>query len=1045
MISAMTAEQPKPPSTDQQVQKEYQESLERYKPIYQKHYALFLQAIRESKSEDVFIPLFEKLIEFFQQLQPKDISEGFWKAVALCFFNELVTLSKSETSPDKHTLPLNEYLVHFYHGVIHLSLKNPEKALPCFVRSCELMEKGRGKAVEPQFMDYLDFCFIGNNNEKEYNLQATYVLRPKNADIYYYLGMVKRELNRAGFNEDLAHAFCLRGANLSLFNEHHAALNAFNKAIELNSLASDYYYRRGISHWAAGNRQSALSDYQIAIDKCSNPKRRFTIRRKLAEAHYEMGEFQQALSLMTRLSEQKSEIVVTINEQGLRKLDPNAIMLIEELFFISHFMGKVYHELGERELSLASYESALKMQVGTLECEWMTLAPRIAVGSYENAQYYIERQEFQKALHCYRLVIVAYKKAVVAISHRLIAQPLKKITPRYHIELFVAHVVLLQSLPKKEINLDRYRNDALELIEEIKKRAENFDVDIADFLKKAHSILEEGIDFCVDKQWLDREIAEHEKQAKIYNAERSHPPDRPFKEFMKILEEQKGFFSVIFDWPEVDKIQQTAILNSHHAFLKYLIVRHEIVRLYAMKSQQAKSIGHKGNAFKSLVAAVTVLNSVREEMEQYRRTVVDAQEVKDIVQLKLSDLKVMEYKIISEQITQYLNQSDFHRDCGHYTDARKSLEMAEACVEALDKIEIGKDIGGRLERMAVLQRMHVDARPLDILRRIKENRSYIDKKLQADEVGRCKRKLAEYENDPLVLCYGKLGNTTAVPFPSQLIEGAVKKQRTAAMRQTVNLSAHRVGLLYSEGPYDPQRKSAKVFGALAINFNEEIMAAHGARQTAGKEWKNYCDSITARVWRGTQLCHRFEHKQQNKDAIPIGFFHKAVVKEFDPKAHLHSEQAFYESLNALDIEKFIFDFRTANPSFKEGCKVYLVTFDMASELASCSTCKTSAIDMQNGLQNEGSFLFKLQKYLTAHGYVLAGNKHQQPGLKTVTRILAAKPYLDERHANPASKNAKYLHNMGIFEMVSPTVFASGTEAKLEQPGKQEKTAFTMPR
>ena len=57
----------------------------------------------------------------------------------------------------------------------------------------------------------------------------------------------------------------LRGLTLGKVGNHQEAINAYNKAIQLNPKDAEAYGNRGVAYSKLGNYQQAIKDYNKAI------------------------------------------------------------------------------------------------------------------------------------------------------------------------------------------------------------------------------------------------------------------------------------------------------------------------------------------------------------------------------------------------------------------------------------------------------------------------------------------------------------------------------------------------------------------------------------------------------------------------------------------------------------------------------------------------------------------------------------------------------------------------------------------------------------
>lgn len=309
-------------------------------------------------------------------------------------------------------------------------------------------------------------------------------------------------------------------------------------------------------------------------------------------------------------------------------------------------------------------------------------------------------------------------------------------------------------------------------------------------------------------------------------------------------------------------------------------------------------------------------------------------------------------------------------------------------------------------------------------------KSFLEERLKNKE-------LAEsIASHPLTLLYGKRSNPLPIHYPTQYLVGHVSAMRdTDKYRNNTNFSGHSISLVYSETRHKNNTKQQKIIIEIPINYPSSIekpITNTATRESPIKRNETeQQQAYVVRIRRGKTFVDSYV-KSNNQNANSLLFAKNANSNKFTPRDHTHSEQAYYDYLDNISINEFIENIQKIDAKFKPGCKVYAIIFNITTELSSCDTCKTGAIAMQNPDSRSNNFLHKLEDFLKRNEYILPGkNAPTDKHLKSATRILAKNQYSNSnKHTNPSEKNLKFIANFGIFETVSPSVFASGSQHNL---------------
>ena len=277
---------------------------------------------------------------------------------------------------------------------------------------------------------------------------------------------------------------------------------------------------------------------------------------------------------------------------------------------------------------------------------------------------------------------------------------------------------------------------------------------------------------------------------------------------------------------------------------------------------------------------------------------------------------------------------------------------------------------------------------------------------------------------PLDLTYGKESSLYRVPFPNQQIIDSLRQLKpTAGIRETVNLSAHYLTVVYHmpapDGTKGPRKTTHLPLKPPQGFFTADLL---------GYPNQKYME----RIERGYQVYQTTS--AQVKKELPLSFQEAKIKLDFNPQDHRHSEQVFFEWLSLHNLNELIAKIKQVDREFKPGCKVDMVAFDTGSSLSSCLHCRLSSLSMQSGRQEPGNFLASFETALLKKGYRLPREKDGMR-LKAVARILAETLRQEDRafpHANPKETNVKHLKNLGLFQHIVNDVFASGSSHNVKK-------------
>ncbi|MBI5203982.1 MAG: tetratricopeptide repeat protein [Nitrospirae bacterium] len=200
-----------------------------------------------------------------------------------------------------------------------------------------------------------------------------------------------------------------KGLTLGKAGNHQEALNAFNKAIELNPQDTATHYNRGTAYSNLGNYQQAINDFNKAIGL--NPQDAEAYNNR-GVAYSNLGNYQQAINDLTKVIELNPQYdAKAYNNRGFAyaKLEnyQKAIKDFNKTIELNPQDAEAYYNRGVAYGMLGNHQQAIKDFNKAIQ-----LDPKDASAYYNRGAAYAQLKNYQKTIEDYEIAArLGHKKA----------------------------------------------------------------------------------------------------------------------------------------------------------------------------------------------------------------------------------------------------------------------------------------------------------------------------------------------------------------------------------------------------------------------------------------------------------------------------------------------------------------------------------------------------------------------------------------------------------------------------------------------------------